>query len=299
MKNVFVFFFILLLNFSLSVAGQVKNVKHVVMIGADGFGAFMLREHPEDFTTIRNMMQNGSSSLEMRTVLPSSSACNWASIMMGASPELHGYTTWGSKSPDLPSRVLNQYGMFPGIFGELRAKYPKAELGYLYQWDGMGYLFDRGAASYEFHAKNGNEEMCQATCDYITKRKPMFTFAVFDHPDGEGHSDGWGSPKYHQMCQEIDGYVAKILKSIQEAGMMENTVVIFIADHGGIEKGHGGKTMQEMQVPFVLFGAKVKKNYVIDRSLMIYDTASTIAHLFGVEQPQVWIGRPCTEIFTR
>lgn len=299
MKNLIVLFSMTLLFCSTTLVGQIKGVKHVVMIGVDGFGAFTLRDHPCDFPTIQHMMQQGSSSLEMRTVLPSSSACNWASIMMGASPELHGYTTWGSKSPDLPSRVLNQYGMFPGIYGELRAKFPKAELGFLYQWEGMGYLFDREAASYEFHAKNGNEELCKATCDYITSRKPLFTFTVFDHPDAEGHAEGWGSAKYQQMCQELDGHVATILKSIESAGMMENTVVIFIADHGGIEKGHGGKTMQEMQVPFVVYGARVKKNYAICRSLMVYDAASTIAHIFGVKQPQVWIGRPCTELFTR
>jgi predicted AlkP superfamily phosphohydrolase/phosphomutase len=39
------------------------------------------------------MMENGSYTLKMRSVLPSSSAVNWASMFMGAGPELHGYTT--------------------------------------------------------------------------------------------------------------------------------------------------------------------------------------------------------------
>lgn len=37
-------------------------------------------------------------------------------MFMGAGPELHGYTEWGSKTPELPSRELNQHGIFPTIF---------------------------------------------------------------------------------------------------------------------------------------------------------------------------------------
>lgn len=298
MKNIFVLVVFIILSFSLSTA-QVKGVKHVVLIGADGMGAFALRDHQGDYPNIERLMKNGAYSLEMRSVLPSSSACNWASMLMGASPELHGYTTWGSKTPDLPSRILNQYGMFPGIFGELRTKYPAAELGALYQWDGIGYLFEKDAVNYNFHSTKGNEELTKATCDYIKAKKPMLTYVAYDHPDGEGHSDGWGSEKYLSMCRDIDRYVGEILMAIEDAGMIDNSVVIFTADHGGIEKGHGGKTMQEMQIPFVMNGKNVKSGVVIDKSLMIYDIASTIGHVFGIQQPQVWIGRPVKEIFKK
>ena len=61
--------------------------------------------------------------------LPSSSAINWASMFMGAGPELHGYTEWGSKTPELPSRVLNKNGIFPTVFQLLRDARPEAEIG--------------------------------------------------------------------------------------------------------------------------------------------------------------------------
>ena len=47
----------------------------------------------------RSMMQDGCYTLENRSVLPSSSAVNWALMFMGAAPELHGYTQWGSFTP--------------------------------------------------------------------------------------------------------------------------------------------------------------------------------------------------------
>lgn len=61
-------------------------------------------------------MEDGAYTLKKRSALPSSSAINWASMFMGAGPELHGYTEWGSKTPELPSRVLNKNGIFPTVF---------------------------------------------------------------------------------------------------------------------------------------------------------------------------------------
>ena len=34
-----------------------------------------------------------------------------------------------------------------------------------------------------------------------------------------------------------------------------------------------------------------------EESMMQYDTAATIAYIFGLKQPQVWTGRPMTQVF--
>ena len=79
--------------------------------------------------------------------------------------------------------------------------------------------------------------------------------------------------------------------------MQKETIFIVTADHGGIEKGHGGKTMNEMQTPFIISGKNVKKSGEFHESMMQYDVASTIAYIFGLKQPQVWIGRPMKQVF--
>jgi hypothetical protein len=61
---------------------------------------------------------------------------------MGACPELHGYTELGSKTPELPSRVVNRHGIFPTIFQLYRDANPEAEIGCIYEWDGIKYLTD-------------------------------------------------------------------------------------------------------------------------------------------------------------
>ena len=87
------------------------------------------------------------------------------------------------------------------------------------------------------------------------------------------------------------------LLSVEEMEDTTETIFIVTADHGGIEKGHGGKTMQEMQTPFIISGKNIKKEGEFHESMMQYDVSSTIAHIFGLKQPQVWIGRPMLQVF--
>ena len=79
--------------------------------------------------------------------------------------------------------------------------------------------------------------------------------------------------------------------------MTENTIFIVTSDHGGIDKGHGGKTMAEMETPFIIAGKGIKSGTVITHSMMQFDVASTLANIFRISQPQVWIGRPMKQAF--
>lgn len=100
-----------------------KKTQHVVFIGMDGWGAYSMPK--ADMPNVKKLMEEGAYTLSKRTVLPSSSAVNWASMFMGAGPELHGFTTWGSQKPDLPSKELSHYGLFPSIWGLVRDAYPE------------------------------------------------------------------------------------------------------------------------------------------------------------------------------
>ena len=123
------------------------------------------------------------------------------------------------------------------------------------------------------------------------------TAICFDNPDHVGHVDGPDTPAYYAKLKELDGYVGRIVDAIKEAGIYDNSIIIVTADHGGINKGHGGKTMQEMETPFIIAGKNVKKGGIFDESMMQFDCASTVAFIFGLKQPQVWIGRPMIQLF--
>ena len=112
-----------------------------------------------------------------------------------------------------------------------------------------------------------------------------------------GHSAGHDTSEYYAKLAEIDGYLGRIIKAAEDAGIADETIFIVTADHGGIEKGHGGITLQEMRTPFIICGKNIKKGGEFPESMMQYDVASTIAYALGVEQPQVWTGRPMKQVF--
>lgn len=274
------------------------KAKHVVLIGLDGWGAYSVNK--AEMPNVKKLMNDGSYTLKKRSVLPSSSAVNWASMYMGAGPELHGYTEWGSQTPELPSRVLDKDGIFPTVFGLLREADPKAEIGCICEWGGIRYVVDTLALNYDKHVKEASKDpdaTARYAVEYIKKSRPALVNIVFDNPDHVGHASGHDTPDYYAVLTKLDGYVGQIVEAVKEAGMLDDTIFIITADHGGIKKGHGGKTMEEMETAFIISGKGVKKGYEFTESMMQFDVASTIAYIFGLKQPQVWIGRPMKQVF--
>ncbi|MGK9120643.1 hypothetical protein KXS00_22010 [Olivibacter jilunii] len=82
-----------------------------------------------------------------------------------------------------------------------------------------------------------------------------------------------------------------------EAGVADETIIIVSADHGGKDKGHGGKSLDEVQIPWIIHGVGVKKGHELSSPIITYDTASTIAWILGLEEPAVWRGKAVKEAF--
>lgn len=274
------------------------KAEHVFIIGLDGWGAYSVEK--AEMPNVKALMAEGSYTLHKRSVLPSSSAVNWASMFMGAGPELHGYTEWGSQTPELPSRVLNENGIFPTVFGELRKAAPDAEIGVLYEWNGIKYLVDTLALSHHALAPDYTQHptaLCEMACEYIAEKKPALAAFCFDNPDHVGHASGHDTPDYYKCLAELDGYIGRIVDAIKEAGIYDNSIIIVTSDHGGIGYNHGGKSMTEMETPFIIAGKNIRKGGAFEESMMQFDCASTIAAIFGLPQPQAWIGRPMMQVF--
>ncbi|MDO4949200.1 MAG: alkaline phosphatase [Bacteroidales bacterium] len=269
--------------------------KHIVIIGLDGMSSESLRG-----TTImpfyRSLMAKGSWALHKRSVLPSASALNWASLYMGAGPEQHGYNTWGSKHPDFPSDTLTEHGFFPDIYYQTKLKMPEAKIAHFYEWSGMHYVVDTLSIDKDMQI-NHREGGLEKALDYITTEKPLISSIIFDSPDHEGHAFGWMSDEYLAVENHLDSCIHQIYDSIEKAGMTDETLFILTADHGGINKGHGSITMNEMEAPVVFVGKGIKQNYEINCPVSICDVIPTVAVMLGVDRPHAWVGKPLYNIF--
>ena len=80
-----------------NVASAAKwKAKHVVLIGLDGWGAYSVEK--AEMPTVKKLMADGSYTLKKRSVLPSSSAVNWASMFMGQDRRFTGLRSGAQRS---------------------------------------------------------------------------------------------------------------------------------------------------------------------------------------------------------
>lgn len=288
---------LLLLCTCLSVMGQSKKVKHVVLIGCDGFGAYALQE--AKMPNLKALMSSGSWTDKARCVLPSSSAVNWASLLMGAGPTEHGYTEWDSKVPEIPSATKTSYGIFPTIFSVIRDQKKEAKTAVVYSWSGIGYLFEKVAVNIVVNGNDKDDFCIDTAATIIKKEKPYFTFLHLDEPDHTGHAIGHRTPEYYKQLELVDQRIGKIVQAVKDAGIADETIILVTADHGGKGKGHGGKSLDEVQIPWIIAGPGVRKNHELKDVIITYDTAATLAWIMGLKQPQSWRGKPVQEAFIK
>lgn len=272
------------------------QVKYMVIIGCDGMSpdGVLKSESP----VMKRMMHEGAFTLRARGVMPTSSSPNWASMIMGAGPEQHGVTSndWKPDKFNIPPTVKGPGGIFPTIFSVLREQKPQAVVGVFHDWGDYGRLFERNMVDVIENPKGPTNTVERAVA-FIKTRHPTFTFIHLDHVDHAGHEIGHGTDAYYASVSVADKLIGQVVDAIESAGMKDSTLVLVTADHGGKGKGHGGETMGELEIPWIITGPGIRSGHEIKTPVNTYDTAATIAYAFGLKQPEAWVARPVIEAF--
>lgn len=263
---------------------------HVIILGFDGWGASSFEDAEMPF--LKSQLSHSAWTLKKRSILPTSSACNWASMFKGAGPEAHGFIDWNTRVPAFDVTYTDENGNFPSIFSIYRKAHPDDEMAYLYQWDGMKFIVNTKDFNYTktFNAtEEGSVQMMDAAISYIKDKKPQLAAFIWDYPDAIGHTAGWYSEAYMSELKNADSIIEKVVQACDEAGILDNTLIIVTSDHGGHQKTHGKPLMSDLETPFILFGPGIKPQE-ITYPLMQYDVAAIIADYLYLELPLGWRG---------
>ena len=111
------------------------------------------------------------------------------------------------------------------------------------------------------------------------------------YPDHPVARDDWAT--YLDSIQMMDGFVGKILKRLDDEGLAENTVVIFIGDHGRCHvRGKQWLYDGGIHIPLIIrWPGKLKAGLVCDDLVSSIDISATVLKIAGIEPPKYMEGR--------
>lgn len=109
----------------------------------------------------------------------------------------------------------------------------------------------------------------------------------------------------YAMCELIDDQVGRIIHALKETDQWENTLIIFMSDHGEMLGDHGlylkGPHFYEeaVHVPLVMSFPKLfKKNLKVDGLVELIDIAPTLCDAAGIKKEPGFQGKTLIDLCT-
>jgi len=132
---------------------------------------------------------------------------------------------------------------------------------------------------------------------YIIEEKPNLCFVHLPDLDAVGHTFGWGSKQQVKAVENCDKAIGILMDGLRSAGILDDTLIIISADHGGHEKTHGSLDPRDMCVPFICSGSNIRSGREIQMPVSICDVAGTAIYALGLNIPDTWTGKSIKEVF--
>ena len=268
-------------------APESTTYRYVVVIGVDGAGAFFKNANTPNLDRI---FADGALTYRCLTANPSISAQCWGSLLHGVVPTVHKLTNAIVAATPYPTDSA-----FPSFFRVIRENDANATLASFSHWNPINVGIVEDGIGVHKVGNMGDAALTHEICTYLASNNPTAMFVQFDEADAAGHSYGYGTADQLQKISELDGYIGQIYDAYAQKGILDETLFIVTADHGGSNKSHGGLTDEEMYVMFAATGKTVEKGEI--RDIEIRDTAAIVLHALGYEAPEGWTARVPSGLF--
>ncbi|XP_055021410.1 arylsulfatase K isoform X2 [Boleophthalmus pectinirostris] len=95
---------------------------------------------------------------------------------------------------------------------------------------------------------------------------------------------------YYAMCAETDAMLGEIIASLRETGVLNNTIVIFTADHGELAMEHRQFYKMSMfegsvHIPLLFMGPGIKSGLLVDQLVSLVDLYPSILKIADISAP--------------
>jgi arylsulfatase A-like enzyme len=235
------------------------------------------------------LWQRGAYSWKARTIRTASTLPSHAAMLSGVDVDQHGLT-WNNWRP------RRGYIKAPTIFDTADKQGMKSAM--FVGKNKLRHIASPGTV--EVYERPGYycKKVAEEAAAYMVAEKPPLTFVHFSDPDEAGHSAGWASEKYFHAVGQADRCLGIILSALDKAALLDGTLVIVSADHGGHNHTHTGAHLIDREIPWIARGPGVRVNYRIHSPISTVDTAATALYALGLPVSSSLVGKPVKEIFT-
>lgn len=237
-----------------------------------------------DCPQLRAFRARGASTMAARSVTPSMTLPCHTSIFHSVPPSRHGITsnTWTPMARPLP-----------GLLDLARADNLRCAM--FYNWEPLrdlgrpGSLF-RSAFRDTAYEPDGDAWVASEASQALADGGLDFAFVYLGTVDTAGHAYGWMSEGYLRQVEQADAWLGQVLDALPG-----DAHVLVQSDHGGIERNHGGDTPEELTIPWMVAGPRIRVDHTIESPVSLLDTAPTLAKLLALPRHREWEGRVVEE----
>ena len=108
---------------------------------------------------------------------------------------------------------------------------------------------------------------------------------------------------YYAMITHLDAQIGRVLQTLEEKGLAENTIIVFSGDNGLAVGQHGLMGKQNLyehsiQVPLIFKGPGIKKNKKSNNFAYLLDIYPTLCDIGGVSIPSTVEGKSLKPVLT-
>ncbi len=262
------------------------HIAHVLIISEDGLRADAVETLHLHWHEL--LKKRGVHAIHAKTIRDASTLPAHASMLSGVGPNVHGLTwnNWRPAKGFIKTATIfseaKEYGLTTAFFtgkSKLRHIVPAGTVG----------LYERPG----YYCKKVAED----AANYLMTEKPALAFVHFSDPDEAGHSAGWMSDKQIRAISASDRCLGILYEALEKADLIDNTLIIVSADHGGHNRVHSGAKAIDRDIPWIACGPGVREDFTIKTALSTMDTAATALYALGLPISPDLIGRPRTDIF--
>jgi arylsulfatase A-like enzyme len=141
-----------------------------------------------------------------------------------------------------------------------------------------------------------DEVTAENAAEILRQHHPDVLFVHFGAVDAAGHAIGWGTPQQVAAVEKADACVGVVLSALKDQNLVDSTLVVLTADHGGTGRWHGPDDTRARHIPWIASGPGLRKGYdltsIRELNINTEDTFATTCWMLAIPTEGEIDGKP-------